>query len=155
MYSYDRTATNSATPIFDRLAKEADSIRTALGSAAKRVDGLATKAEKAFKTPDNPEVFKLLTQALDVAYKVLDPLRPLNHRGDDEMRAIGDHQAAVFQQARNLYGAVRDLFKAYDAAMFALQEKDDAVAVKAIHNLVMALSFTKSILGQYEEVYGH
>lgn len=156
-YSYDRRASGSATPTFDKLFKDADKVETALSAAAKKTTGLADKVETAAKKSSYaPEVFELLGKMLDAARPAFDPFRPLLQKGDKELDEVKDAEFDAAKQARELYNAVRkDLDKAYNAVAQARQDKDGDAAKKVAHDLAMAVSTLRTIFGQFVRAYGH
>lgn len=154
-YSYDRTAADTHTPVFDKLFKDHAKIDSLLGTATKKLSGLADKIENvAKKNSSDPQLLKLIEQAVDATYKVLAPFRDLLSKGKGELDEVAEVHTQATTQAKHLFQAAKDLGKAYDQGWKVMQDKEPGGAPKAAHEMMMAVSTLKTILGQYERVFG-
>jgi len=159
-YSYDRRAShNSATPSFDAIVKA--NLEPKLKAFGDRAVKIADKVEDALKSSKPWAVrvaamTKLLNDAAEVAYKVIDLLRPIANKGRGELAGIeklgfSRDAVALLDELFALDGFRNSIFAflgKQDPDLYDRQWKD------LPHHLAMSVLHIGQFYRQLKENYG-
>lgn len=159
-YSYDRRAShNSATPSFDAIVKA--NLEPKLKAFGDRAVKIADKVEDALKSSKPWAVrveamTKLLNDAAEVAYKVIDLLRPIVNKGRGELAGIeklgiSRDAVALLDELFALDGFRNSIFAflgKQDPDLYDRQWKD------LPHHLAMSVLHIGQFYRQLKENYG-
>lgn len=142
-YTYLQKTAASSTPTFDKLKEDASKVSSTLESVAKKLNGLADKAEMSQDLP-------VLDYAMNAAQPAFKHFRELISKGQSEVGDLGD----VAKDAKTVLRAAKDMDEAYKACAQAKQDKKEKVVAVAVHGLATSVSHLKNVLSQMVKSYG-
>lgn len=163
-------AATSATPIFDELYRINSKVTPSLSKLADQIGAVSDKVANAAKLGRYVDVLSLSRSALDLAYKVFAPFRPmLTRAADSELAALKSlSETQVVKSALWLHEVVSsNLSQKYNAVAQAAQDLDQILssdnrrgldsiierAKDAVEALALEAAHVKNFYTQYVRAY--